>query len=43
MVVELLKKLAMGCNAVNGSAHGCSEKDKDLAEELENPVGSVGL
>lgn len=40
MVVELL---VMGCNVVNGSAHWRSEKDKDLGEEVENPVGSVGL
>ena len=40
MLVELLE---MGCNAVNGSAHQRSEKDKDLEEELENPMGSVGL
>ena len=40
MVVELL---VTGCNAVNGSVHWCSEKDKDLEEELENPMGSVGL
>ena len=39
MVVELL---VTGCNAVNGSVHRCSEKDKDLEEELENPMGSVG-
>ena len=30
-------------DAVNGSAHRRSEKDKDLEEELENPMGSVGL
>ena len=36
MVVELL---VMGCNLVNGSAHWRSEKDKDLGEEVENPVG----
>ena len=35
--------LEMGCDAVNGSAHRRSEKDKDLEEELENPMGSVGL
>ena len=40
MVVELL---VTGCNAVNGSVHWFSEKDKDLEEELENPMGSVGL
>ena len=40
MLVELLE---MGCNAVNGSAHQRAEKDKDLEEELENPMGSVGL
>ena len=28
---------------VNGSAHRRSEKDKDLGQEVENPVGSVGL
>ena len=28
---------------VNGSAHWRSEKDKDLGQEMENPVGSVGL
>ena len=28
---------------VNGSAHWRSEKDKDLSQEVENPVGSVGL
>ena len=40
MVVELL---VMGCNVVNSSAHWCSEKDKDLGEKMENPMGSVGL
>ena len=35
--------LVMGCNVVNGSAHWRSEKDKGLAEELENPMGSMGL
>ena len=40
MVVELL---VMGCNVVNSSAHQRSEKDKDLGEKLENPMGSVGL
>ena len=39
MVVELLE---MGCNAVDGSAHWRSEKDRDLEKELENPLGSVG-
>ena len=33
----------VGCNVVNGSAHRRSEKDKDLGQEVENPVGSVGL
>ena len=40
MVVELF---AMGCSVVNGSAHWLSEKDKDLGEELENPMGSVRM
>ena len=40
MVVELL---VMGCNVVNSSAHSRSEKEKDLGEKLENPMGSVGL
>ena len=35
--------LVMGCDAINGSAHRRSEKDKDLADELENPMGSMGL
>ena len=40
MVVKLL---VMGCNAVNGSTYRRSEKDKELAEELQNPIGSKGL
>lgn len=40
MVVE---QLVMGCNVVNGFAHWSSEKDKDVGEELENPMGSVEL
>ena len=39
----IAKLLLMGCNAVNGSTYLRSEKDKDLAEELENPMGSEGL
>ena len=35
--------LVMGCDVINGSAHRRSEKDKDLADELENPMGSMGL
>ena len=38
MVVELV---VTGCNAVNGSVHRCSEKDKDLEEELEPGVGGI--
>ena len=39
----VMKLIVMGCNAVNGSTYQCSEKDKDLAEELQNPMGSKGL
>ena len=37
------KLLVMGCNVVNGSTYQRSEKDTDLAEELQNPMGSKRL
>ena len=36
--VELL---VMGCNVVNGFVHWHSEKDKDLAKELENSMSGL--
>ena len=39
----VVKPLVMGCNAVNGSTYRRSEKDTDLASELQNPMGSKRL